>query len=458
MNDKEFDKIFGDKLREERSFNSQESDWEQLVPRLNAVGQTKEDNKRRAAGWLWLLLLPILSIFLWQMNALKNQNNQLATQLTDVQSQLATLKEQRNTFAPKVSKTDTIILYKNAVRSNLGIAKQAKNPFPNKNLEKMPPSVSNDFLSQNFPISNKNTSFTKQKNIVLSDTTKPNLQNADSKMAELIVKLADMDKQIADLKQALSEQKIGAATLVDCATKQDSLKQQLAQALAFADSLKIKPLSIEPQKTDKTLKNNRLFIGFQGGQINYKTNWINAVGINVYRNIKSYQGGLKLEYALTDKLRATASGDFCPFSFLIYWQDGRYNLPALEFDPQKEKYLKAESKQNLLQGNLGLKYFFTEGVSSWRPFVSAAYTMMRIQPFETKYTYQSLWGQTNREQIVQSKSVNVNKLLLLSGGLEYRFSKFGVAQAEAFYYKDAHKTPQTFDLFGFRAAVLLNLK
>ena len=136
MNDKEFDKIFGDKLREERSFNSQESDWEQLFPRLNAVGQTKEDNKRRAAGWLWLLLLPIFFLFLWQMNALKNQNNQLAIQLTDVQSQLNAIKEPHNTSGIKVSKTDTIIIYKNAVRSNLGIAKKAKNPFPNKNLEK----------------------------------------------------------------------------------------------------------------------------------------------------------------------------------------------------------------------------------------------------------------------------------------------------------------------------------
>jgi hypothetical protein len=161
---------------------------------------------------------------------------------------------------------------------------------------------------------------------------------------------------------------------------------------------------------------------------------------------------------LTDKLRFTAGGDYCPFSFLIYWQDKRYNLPALQFDPLKEKYQKAETQQTLLQGNIGAKYLFTEGGAKWRPFVAAAYSMMHINPFETKFTYQPLWGTTNREQIVQSESVNIPNLLLLSGGFEYRFSKYGVAQAEAFYYKDVNKIHQTFDLFGVRAAVLLNIK
>lgn len=462
MNDKDFDKIFGDKLREERAFNSQDSDWEQLSSRLDAVQQVKkEDNRGLSAAWLWLLLLPIMAFILWQMNDLKNQNKQLMAQLADVQSQLAAQYSAHDTVIQKVQKTDTLIIYKYLPSPKRGAKKSTSSSFSSKNAPQSvsrPTSVSNDFLTKNSHISDNLGFLTSPINTVQQDTTSPKVLNDERKMAELTEKLAALDRQITDLKQAITEQKISAAHLADCATKQDSLKKQLNIALALSDSLKTHPLSIEAKKEDKLLKNNRLFVGIQGGRINYKTTWKAASGAEVYKNFASYQVGLKLEYVVTDKLRLTAGGDYCPFSFLIYWQDARYNLPALQFDPQKEKYQKAETQQTLLQGNIGAKYLFTEGGAKWRPFVAAAYSMMHINPFETKFTYQPLWGTTNREQIVQSESVNIPNLLLLSGGFEYRFSKYGVAQAEAFYYKDVNKIHQTFDLFGVRAAVLLNIK
>lgn len=460
MNDKDFDKIFGDKLREERVFSSTDSDWEQLSTRLDTVNPTKEkDNRGRGAAWLWLLMLPILALLLWQMNDLKNQNKQLATQLTAVQSQLSANNWQYNTVVQKAQKTDTVIIYKylNAAhkteKKNKLIYLNPKSEIENP--KSATPSVFNGFSATKTPILDNFLVSSNQKTVIQEDTTKP----LDNKMAELTEKLAALDKQITDLKQALAENAANVAHLADCATKQDLLKKQLGEAVALTDSLKAHPLSTEPKKVDKSLKNNRLFVGIQGGEIRYITNWTNSLGIDIYRNVKSYQVGLKLEYALTDKLRLTAGGDFCPFSFLIYWQDKRYNLPAADFNPQKEKYLNAESKQNLLQGHIGAKYFFTEGGGlKWRPFVSAAYSMMHIKPFETKFTYQSLWGTTNREQTIQSQAINVQNILHVSGGLEYRFSKYGVAQAEAFYDKDINKTHQTFDLFGLRAALLLNIK
>ncbi len=455
MSDKEFDKIFGEKLREERSFSSVDKDWEQLSSKLEVNSQTKgKDNRRRGVAWLWLLLLPFLSFFLWQMNDLKNQNKQLSKQLAEMESQLNAYKLERVTPLQQVPKTDTVIIYK-----YLSAAKKNNNLSSNKkNTSKIPPSVNNDFSNALTPISDKSNVLPISKNMVNQDTIMPKPLNDDRKMAELIEKLTSLEKQILDLKQALSDSKANAANLADCATRQDSLAKQLIATRALVDSLNKHPLSIESQKVEKTLKNNRLYIGLQGGQIRYKTTWVNAYGVNIFKNINSYQAGLKLEYALTDKLRLTAEGNLCPFSFTNYWQDSRYNLPALQYDVQKEKFLKADSKQSILQGNIGVKYIFTEGSAKWRPFVSAAYTLMRIKPFETKYTYQSLWNPTYREQVVPSEAVNVPNLVLLSGGLEYRFSKYWVAQAEAFYYKDINKTHKTFDLFGLRAAVLLNLK
>ena len=459
MSDKDFDKIFGDKLREERAFSSVDNDWEQLSSRLDTKSQIKEkDNWRRGAAWLWLLLIPILSLLLWQMYDLKNQNKQLVSQLAELQLQLTAYKLAYDTMLKQVPKTDTVIIYKYLPAAKGNNKDGSYLHSSKKNTSKTPPSVTKGLTYNATPILDKSKALPISKVVVNPDSIIPKSLNDEKKTTELLDKLASLEKQMLDLKQTLLDSKVNAANLVDCATRQDSLAKELIAASTLIDSFKKSPLSKEAEKTDKSLKNNRLFIGLQGGQISYRTTWKNSYGVDVSKDVKSYQAGIKIEYALTEKLRLTAEGNFCPFSFTNYWQDSRYNLPTLQFDYQKEKFLKAESKQSLLQGNIGAKYLFTEGAAKWRPFVAAAYTMMRIQPFETKFTYQPLWGTTNREQVTQSNAVNVPNLLLLSGGLEYRFSKHWVAQAEAFYYKDVNKTHRTFDLFGLRAAILLNIK
>ncbi len=473
MSDKDFDKIFGDKLREERAFSSVDNDWQQLSTRLDAKSQSMEkDKRRRGAAWLWLLLLPILSLLLWQINDLKNQNKQLAAQLAEMQSQLTAYESGHYTVSNQVPKTDTVIIYKYLPSAKENKKDESYLHSSKKNAVEKPPSVKKGFTDDATPILDKSKALPISKEVVNTDTIIPKSLNDEKKSAELLDKLASLEKQMLDLKQTLSDSKANAANLIDCATRQDSLAKELIAARGLVDSLKKHPLSkrspsdsIKAEKSDKPLskglllkKNKRLFIGIQGGQISYRTTWKNTYGVDINKDIKSYQAGIRVEYALTEKLRLTAEGNFCPFSFVNYWQDSRYNLPTMQIDAQKEKFLKAESKQSLLQGNIGAKYLFTEGSAKWRPFVSAAYTMMRIKPFETKFTYQSLWGTTYREEIAQSEAVNVPNLLLLSGGLEYRFSKHWVAHAEAFYYKDVNKTHKTFDLFGLRAAILLNIE
>ncbi len=456
MNDKDFDKIFGDKLREERYFASLDKNWEQLNTRLDTASQSKvEDKKRRAADWLWLLLLPFLSLLLWEMNGIKNQNNTLANQLAAVQAQLIEQKVAQGNAVQTVHKTDTIIVYKNISESK-SLKSKSLHKDLGKNISASPP------LSAASKQQIKNVGEVQTSPMLvrtLTDTLPDNHPiNQSLKITELNEKLANLDKQLSDLKQILLDNKSNATLIADCSTQQNLLKKQLDDAIALTDSLKKHPLSTEPKKTDKPLNKNRLFIGLQGGQIFYKMTWVNSIGIDLYKNNKSYQAGLKAEYVLTDKLRLIAEGNFCPFEFTNFWQNTRYNLPALQFDPAKEKFLKAEAKQDLLQGNIGIKYLFTEEGAKWRPYVSAAYTMMKIKAFDTKFTYQPLWGTTLREQIAPSPAVKIPNLLMLNGGLEYRFSKYGVAQAEAFYFKDINKTKKTFDLFGIRAALLVNLK
>jgi predicted amino acid-binding ACT domain protein len=210
------------------------------------------------------------------MNDLKNQNKQLIAQLADVQAQLAAQHLQHDTVVQKRQKTDTLIIYKYLPTPKTGAKKSTSTSFSQKNTPQTlsrTPSVSNDFLTAKTPILNTADALSSPINILQQDTTAPKVSNEERKMAELTEKLAALDKQITDLKQAITEQKMSAAHLADCATKQDSLKKQLGAAMALADSLQKHPLSIDAKKTDKSLKNNRLFVGIQGGKINYKTTW-----------------------------------------------------------------------------------------------------------------------------------------------------------------------------------------
>ncbi|MBL7814369.1 MAG: autotransporter outer membrane beta-barrel domain-containing protein [Saprospiraceae bacterium] len=461
MSDKEFDKIFGDKLRAERSFSSIDSDWGNLAKRLDETAVvTEKEKKHRIATWLWLLpfllILPITTLLVVQMNDLKQQNKQLAEKLEAVQNQLNT-----RTY-DTIYKVDTVF-----ITQSRGDAPKTKSTFHSSKIHKPTPSISNEFSTpknlQTLPLEQSTSSMSFVESTFSSGTSKTTMSDTtpSKRIAELLEKLADLDKQIAGLHQELAGSKTQAAALTECSAQQDMLKKQLLAWTNLVDSLQKHPLSSQTLKSenkDKTLKNNRLFIGLKGGQIKYKTEWVNTVGVEIYKNLNSYQAGVSLEYALSDKLRVTASGDFCPVSYQIFWQDSRYNLPALQYDAAKEKYQKAESKQTFLQANMGVKYFFTESDNKWRPYIGTAYTLMHIRPFSTKFTYVPLWGTGSREQTVQSEAFNIPNLLLANGGLEYRFSKNMVAQAEAFYYKDINKKAKTFDLLGLRAAVLLNIK
>ena len=99
----------------------------------------------------------------------------------------------------------------------------------------------------------------------------------------------------------------------------------------------------------------------------------------------------------------------------------------------------------------------TDGTKKWRPYVGAGYSAMRILPFETEFTIQNLANPALlRTATASSKSINIANLLLLNGGLEYRFTRHFVAQGEGFYNLDLNRPRKTYDLFGVRGALLFN--
>jgi hypothetical protein len=502
MNDKDFDKIFGERLREERRFREDESDWQRLLARLDGVlgGDTgvslgtSKGFRRWILPLIALLLLLTTGVFFGKLKGLDKANTAMMSDMQILKTQF--VKTQDTIF---VTKTDTVFIERNSVNqpeNNTFI--KAKTPQRDggergKHTQIGGTQNSNNSIlkqsKQSTSASPNNSEFTSNYSNEKQGET-PNEQALKSKIFELENKLQVSENQQLALREemrTLTEKtnKTSSESLINppylttnlVNSQQDSLSQIIASKDALiaqlsakktldsaklkAESKEVPPLSINAQNTIKTAKKpatSRFFVGVNAGQIYYKSIWRSvANNIDIYRNEKSYQVGLKLEYALTDRLRLTAGGDYCPFDFKIFWQDSRYNLPAPQhFYPAVDKLKSSKATQKLTQGFVGTKYMFTEGTNRWRPYIGAAYTAMKILPFEAEFEVQNTATSVIRTLKASSTGITIANLLLLDGGLEYRFNRRFVAQGEAFYNLDMNRPKKTYDLFGVRGAFLVN--
>jgi hypothetical protein len=493
MNDKDFDKIFGERLREERRFKEDENDWQRLLTRLDAVlggdaavsGGSSKSFRRWILPLIALLLLLTTGALFGKLNGLDKTNMAL---MTDVQTLKTQIVKTHDTIF--VTKTDTVFIERNSanqLKNNTFI--KAKAQALNEGSTGKLSQIEDEQNFNNLGLKpSKSTEFINSSSNV-GQGTPSNEQTLKNKIIDLETKLQVSENQQLALReelQALTEKtsKISSELLLtpphlttNSSSAQDSLNQIIAakdaliaqlsakktidSAKSKGESKEIPPLSINAQNTIKTAKKpvtSRLFVGASAGQIYYKSTWVSAANnIDIYKNVKSYQAGLKLEYALTDRLRLTAGGDYCPVDFKIFWQDSRYNLPTPQhFYPAVDKLKSSKATQKLTQGFVGSKYMFTDGTNRWRPFIGAAYTAMKIMPFEAEFEVQNNATGVIRTLKASSTGTTIANLLLLNGGLEYRFNRRFVAQGEAFYNLDMNRPKKTYDLFGVRGAFLVN--
>ncbi len=497
MNDKDFDKIFGDRLREERRFKEDDNDWTRLVARFDAVSGgsltaiTGDSNRFRR----WLLPL-IALLLLLTTGLLFGKLNHLDKTNTALMEQMQSLKMPLNTTHDTVfiTKTDTVFIERNSTKQSIKTTflKSKSDNFNGLNNSNSPLNNSNKYQlinPNNKQLINSNSSINSNDlQLILANEKelKDKINELENKLQVSESQRLVINDELIKLKDKINktplETELNQSDLINKLTsnlinKNDSFNLIIASKDALItklmtektiDSSKIStqikekgPLSTEAKnivKTNKKPITPRLFVGAGGGLIYYKATWKSTLNnVDFYRNEKSYQVGLKLEYALTDRLRLTAGGDYCPFDFKIFWQDNRYNLPTpMHFYPTNEKIKSSTALQKLAQGSIGTKYLFTDGTKRWRPYVGAAYTAMKILPFDTEYEIQNIASGAIRLHTEASTGLNIANLLLLNGGLEYRFNRRFVVQGEAFYNLDMNRPQKTYDLFGLRGAFLLN--
>ncbi len=559
MNDKDFDKIFGDRLREARQFKEDETEWTRLAARLEGVRRGDSAAIAGEPDGFRRWILPLIALFLLlttgllfgKLSHLDKTNAALIEQMKTVETQLNTplntpLKTQIDTVF--ITQIDTVFINNNATEKTLkttyltsktkgfrALNKTNNAGLNNLNNAELIKSNNAELINSNSSINPNNLAlinpnfnansnskalinFNKNElmNANKNESINANKNELENRINELENKLQvyenqrlTMGDELMNLREKIN--KTSLKTVLDSTrltrelagksmdktmdktvdnsrnnstNKSDSFNLIIADKDALIaqlnkelngdlttkktiDSIKLMtelkekgPLSVNDKNTIKINKKpltSRLFVGANGGLINYKTSWKTGQGIDVFRNEKSYQIGLKLEYALTDRLRLTAGADYCPFAFQIFWQDSRYNLPPpMRYYPSTERIKSSKAVQQLGQGAIGAKYLLTDGKNRWRPYVGAAYTAMKILPFDTEYEVQNLMSGAIWTLKEASTGVNIANLLLLNGGVEYRFNRRFVAQSEAFYNVDMNRPRKTYDLFGVRGALLVN--
>jgi hypothetical protein len=432
-----------------------------------------------------LLLLLTTGALFGKLNGLDKANTALMTDMQTLKTQI--VKTHDTIF---VTKTDTVFIEKHSLNqqgNNTFIKTKAKEfnegktgkhsqiegvqnfnnlglkPLKYTKLASSPSNVGQGITSNEQALKNRiveledKLQVSKNQQLALREELQTLTEKTNKMSSELLLTPPHLTTNSSNAQDSLNQ--IIAAK--DALIAQLSVKKTLDSAQSKTTPKEIPPLSINTQNTIKIAKKpvtSRFFIGAGAGQIYYKSTWISAANnIDISKNIKSYQAGVKIEYALTDRVRLTAGGDYCPFAFKIFWQDPRYNLPSPQhFYPSVDKLKSSKATQKLTQGFVGTKYMFTNGTNRWRPYVGAAYTAMKILPFEAEFEVQNSATGVIRTLKESSTGINIANLLLLNGGLEYRFNRRFVAQGEAFYNFDMNRPRKTYDLFGLRGAFLVN--
>ena len=448
MNDKDFDKIFFKKLQEEKHFPVDDKSWETLSSQLDEKDKRKPISgfKNNRLAWLLPFLSLLLGLNVWsllKMNQTQTQNSLLSNELKTVK----TLLQNKDTLnkIQYIYKTDTVFIYplapfqKNKTlpstdkQQNLQFQSLKPTPFPIKSSSYSTPTAL--YASEKWQ--NKNGSYP------FSES------NKGTSTAQIDTAIQNIWTQIGavQLHQLLEFQPIASLAISKNLITEE--KKSMPHIILLNNYISVLPIT-------KTETNNRFYIGTSAGYIYYHTLWRNKDGLEVGRNEKSYQVGLKMEYALTNNWRVTAESAYCPYDFKIYWLDKRYNLPEYPtyFNPTNSTINSIKGTQKLYLSALGIKYTFNQ--NRWKPYLGAAYSAMRIEPYDAEYTFtHTATGKTYTSTTHLNGGKNIKNVLLFNGGLEYRLSKHLVAQAEGFYYKDANKIAKTFDLYGLRTAILL---
>lgn len=439
MNDENFDRIFGDKLKAGKDFPFTEAKWQKMEGRLDSY-LSERRHKRR---WV-LILLPLLALVGlvgkggWVLHEAQRNIQDLTAEVKALRLEKQTLNfdpsVSKTNAAPKsITKTDTmyrriVVKRYDTVFQTIVVRRELK-----------PESTINDKAKGGenvsaLPTLVKNTSVNSINND--SKTTRNALLTEKDNIKE------GLKPTSADLAQINNEKKS------DVAAKVDSLSIKKENPIETAETtLKIKD-DLEKKKVlpiIKPIRSPKYEIGVSSGLVVLD-------GQNVLQQ-KAYSVGGRGGILLNKHLKIVAEAQYLTLNYEIDKISESNDVPTIS-SPAKNYVLKQVSvEQPYWHYALGLEYAL--GNKRLKPFVGLSVFGQTKLEEKFEYQFESL---RKRSDVFIYKDRNedafITPFLRLRTGAEYPIYRKIKAQAESSYDIKVRDAPQFQKLWQLKGAVL----
>lgn len=451
MNDENFDKIFGDKLKEGKDYAFTEAKWQEMERQLVAF---KTDQRWRRM-WLWLALpLFILSGLLgWSTWALQKAQNDIKV----LAYEFKTLGQKKQFMTKHQSEKNDTVYHHIIVRrydtifqtlvvrgelsgdlpdrqDDLALAKKNKNnaAFSKVVLKPDTTMVNTDQKIETTPPQVTNKSLTVLNYNDLKDVSKTPI---DSKNVDL----KGFDKTV------LGDDEIPKDSVLNkIALPSDTLKGKGDQK---ADSIEIKPpLSIKsapPIKVNDTLAEKNLDL-----QVTKRPPLIKPIHITGYdigfsgglaiidnQNVFKQEGlsiGARGGILLGERLKMVGEAQYLALNYETNKLIGNLDIPIITAPSIDDEFKEVRVKQPYFYYSLGLQYTVT--TTKLKPYVGAS--ALALSKLEEKFEYRFENKQTKEDILVSTRRDEASfklPFLRLHAGVEYPVFKKIKAQLEGCY-------------------------
>ena len=496
MDEQNFDKIFGDKLKADKAFTFTEEKWDKMEKHLD--NHLSQQRKRRFAAWLTLPFVALLGLLGFMGWSLHNAQNNIST-LTQEVKNLRIEQQNKQILSPSVStlKSDTVYhhivvrrydtIFQTVVRRDLTQNSSTTNnilplksekigeteissttTIPSNNNIKTIDTATKKAISQT-DVLNKKTAADKKIEIKKADytqkTSEKELLNQKTSSNDSITQSTQVNQNFETISKTPLPDSIAISPFNSTSEKKsvvDSSKTTITQT----ETLQSKTNTPHSKSTEKTveiaeptfekqeqkhppiikrIKIDGCEVGLTGGLAVFD-------GKNILRQ-NGFSGGIKSSIRFGEHLKVVGEAQFLSLSYDVGKITGELDIPQINPPTANDFLHEVRVEQPYWQYALGLQYAF--GQKRLKPFIGAS--IVGQSKLEEKFEYQFINSVTGDDIFVKTMRNEDSfqlPLLRLNIGAEYPIWRKLKGQIEGSYYVKLSHIPQFKPLWQIKTAVL----
>ncbi len=450
MDNKEFDKLFSDKLNETQSFDFDESGWNEVAEQIRP-----EQSKKRPFPWFWLFAFALLSLggvcayLMYSLHTAHNTINSIEEKLS--------LRE--NTKEDNSIEKTTLVLYDTIYKTVIIEEQQISNKYSE----------------------HKSSNNNQNKRLLTSSGFTQYYQNAFNSIQRIVIPSNTIFKSL----ESQAQTQKGANAIEERNEEIKNINPSVASALTntykyrFAMPMqKIDPLSLTYLKT--TIKDpifyfdspkniikkkirepfiDKFSIGLLAGVAQVKNNF-DINDLNIIKK-SSWNAGLRLAYQFTDHINVWSSISYMQQNYQETELDSLSRAPDVYYPSSFNEIDRLELINEAMQVRLGLNYRFLH-TNRWRTYIGLSTELEYLIRQNSTVYYTASYSPTllNISQVIktglneQSPMVNT---IIPTAGFEFDITPKLTWRCEAWFKQELKTNTNHFSQpFGIQTGISYN--